>query len=141
MLAKGEKVCWVCGIAFTPAHGNHKVCGNKCKKRAKAIYEAKARSLEIQAEIPSGAPENVVRTVTGKKMRSYLECSDIGDEYFKKMINGTTRLRILGCRTSASGSFQPSAASVICSGRLLRAVHLPPSSGFGAQPNFVAITT
>src|SRR5438105_2247093 len=36
---------------------------------------------------------------------------------------------------------EPSATSLMCSGRLLRAVHLPPSSGLGAKPNLVAMTT
>jgi hypothetical protein len=38
--AKGQRQCFVCGIFFSPAHRNHKVCGNRtCRKRA----EAKAR--------------------------------------------------------------------------------------------------
>ena len=35
----------------------------------------------------------------------------------------------------------PSATCLICSGRLLRALHLPPSLGLASHPNFVAITT
>src|SRR5438105_10518908 len=36
---------------------------------------------------------------------------------------------------------EPSAASLMCSGRLFRALHLGPPLGSGAKPNFVAITT
>src|SRR5713101_3948811 len=36
---------------------------------------------------------------------------------------------------------EPSATSLMCSGRLLRALHPGPPLGSGAKPNFVAITT
>src|SRR5437667_137175 len=43
--------------------------------------------------------------------------------------------------SSLSRLSDASATFLMCSGRLFKLLHLPPSSGFGSQPNLVAITT